>query len=94
MSATFSDIWVLLVFRIVLLPNDGALTSSRHSLGRVGCLLEEPLTPPNEGMVISSRHSLVIVGCRHLCLDTALLLLDLDPVGLDSHSLQSRPKLS
>lgn len=92
MSAAFSHLWVLLLSRRLLLANDGALTSSRHSLGRVGCRLEEPLTPPNEGMVISSRHSLVMVGCRCLCLDVALLLLDLDPVGLDSaHSL---PKLS
>lgn len=38
------------------LAKEGALTSLRHSLGRVGCRLEQLDTPPYDGMVTSSRQ--------------------------------------
>jgi len=60
----------------LLLPKVGALTSSRHSLGMVICLLEEPETPPNDGMVISSKHSSVILDGIDLWCRSRLLLLE------------------
>lgn len=38
------------------LAKDGALTSLRHSLGRVGCRLEQLDTSPYDGIVTSSRQ--------------------------------------
>jgi len=58
----------------ILLAKKGSLTSFKHSLGIVICLLDDPNTSSYEGIVMSSKHSLVVISCLDLCPGLGLLL--------------------
>lgn len=63
MSARFwwgRDLWPRLSHWDIFLPNDGALISSRHSLGMESRLRELLEAAPSDGMLTSSRHSVAL----------------------------------